>query len=476
MGRPSLSEGRRRIPPSLLWLLLVWAALTAAAALWAIPHEEEDLAERATAALSGRSVTVDFVGRDAVLGGEVEAASELDRAAALVRQIRGVRTVDVSGVALNLPEVAPATTRTPPELTVDFADGGVTLRGTVPDGETVDALLRAATTRFGDDNVVDQLDVGENTAGAAWLAGIIPVLTGVEGLDSGTIAIGPAGLLLTGNVASAELSAAIEGLLVAELGPDIAIENRLEVVPLSAPSFEAELQDDGSVRLRGAMPDQESIDNIVAAAAGVFGSANILNEMTVGDSIDSPDYLTALPATFGAIDGLRPWRVNVEEGRATLTGLGVSESALADTESALATAYARGGLTLQADVQVDSGTVATVLTELLKGTATFEIGSAQLSAEAGGLLDQAIAILVESGSTVLTVEGHTDDVGSDEDNLALSEARAQAVVDYLVAGGIDASRLTAVGFGESQPIADNGTADGRAQNRRIQFVVEEGEN
>lgn len=471
-----MSEGRRRIPASLLWLLLVWAAVTAAAALWAIPHEEEDLTERATAVLSGRSVTVDFDGRDAVLSGEVEAASELDRAAALVRQIRGVRTVDVSGVAINAPDVAPTTTRTPPDLTIDFADGGVTLRGTVPDGETIDALLRAANTRFGEDKVVDQLVVGDNTAGAAWLAGIVPVITGVEGLESGSMAIGPAGLLLTGNVASAELSAAIEELLAAELGADFAIENRLEVVPLSAPSFEAELLDDGAVRLRGAMPDQESIDDIVAAAAGVFGSANVVNEMTVGEAIASPDYLSALPATFGAIQGLRPWRVNVEQGQASLTGLGVSESALAETEAALAAVYTRGGLTLQADIEVDSGAVATVLTELLEGTATFEIGSAELSAEAGGLLDQAIAILVENGSTVLTVEGHTDDVGSDEDNLALSEARAQAVVDYLVAGGIDASRLTAVGYGESQPIADNETADGRAQNRRIQFVVEEGEN
>jgi len=471
-----LSEGRRRIPASLLWLLLVWAAITAAASLWAIPDEEEDLTERATAALSGRAVTAGFVGRDAVLSGEVEAASDLDRAAALVRQIRGVRTVDTSAVAIKEPEIAPTPPRTPPELTIDFANGGVTLRGIVPDGETVDALLRAATTRFGDDNVVDQLEVGDSTAGAAWLAGIVPVLTGVEGLDSGSIAIGPAGLLLTGNVASEDLSAAIEGLLATELGPDIAIENRLEVAPLSAPSFEAELLDDGSVRLRGAMPDQRSIDDIVAAAAAVFGSANVVNEMTVGDAIASPDYLTALPATFGAIRGLRPWRVNVEQGQATLTGLGVSESALEATESALATAYTRGGLMLQADLRVDSDAVATVLTELLKGTATFEIGSAELSAEAGGLLDQAIAILVENGSTVLTVEGHTDDVGSDGDNLALSEARAQAVVDYLVAGGIDASRLTAVGYGESRPIADNGTPAGRAQNRRIQFVVEEGDN
>jgi OOP family OmpA-OmpF porin len=379
-------------------------------------------------------------------------------------------------VAINTPDAAPAPTRTSPQLTIEFADGTVTLRGIVPDQGAVDALLLAARTRFSEANVVDQLEIGDNTAGAAWLAGIVPVITGVVGLDSGAMAVGPAGILVTGNVATADASSAIAALLAAELGPDIAVENRLEVVPLAEPSFEAELLADGSVRLRGVMPDQESIDAIVAAAAGVFGSANVTNEMTVGEAIATPEYLAVLPGTFGAIEGLRPWRVNVEQGQATLSGLGVSETALAETELALTTAYAFGGLDLSADIEVDAGAVATVLTELLRGTATFEIGSAALSADAGGLLDEAIAILQENSFTVLTVEGHTDDVGSEEDNLALSEARAQAVVDYLIAGGIDAARLSAVGFGESRPIADNGTADGRSQNRRIQFVVEEGED
>ena len=112
----------------------------------------------------------------------------------------------------------------------------------------------------------------------------------------------------------------------------------------------------------------------------------------------------------------------------------------------------------------------------MKGTATFQVGSAVLSPDATALLDEAIEILTDNTATVLTVEGHTDDVGSDDDNLALSEARAQAVVDYLVAGGIDPARLTAVGYGESQPVATNETAEGRSENRRIQFVVEEGES
>ena len=76
----------------------------------------------------------------------------------------------------------------------------------------------------------------------------------------------------------------------------------------------------------------------------------------------------------------------------------------------------------------------------------------------------------ETGSLKLSVEGHTDDVGTEESNLILSENRAAAVVEAIVAGGIDKSRLSKAGYGESKPIADNSTEEGRAQNRRVELV------
>jgi OOP family OmpA-OmpF porin len=69
------------------------------------------------------------------------------------------------------------------------------------------------------------------------------------------------------------------------------------------------------------------------------------------------------------------------------------------------------------------------------------------------------------------VGGHTDSIGSDEYNLRLSQRRAEAVAAWLAAHGIAAARLTAKGFGESKPVADNRTAEGRQRNRRIEIVV-----
>lgn len=101
---------------------------------------------------------------------------------------------------------------------------------------------------------------------------------------------------------------------------------------------------------------------------------------------------------------------------------------------------------------------------------TFETGSTAITAEGREVLDIAVQTIIAIDAPV-TIEGHTDDQGGEETNQTLSEGRAQAVVDYLVSQGVNAALLTAVGYGESQPVADNTTPEGRAENRRIDFLV-----
>ena len=109
--------------------------------------------------------------------------------------------------------------------------------------------------------------------------------------------------------------------------------------------------------------------------------------------------------------------------------------------------------------------------------ATFEIedifyasGSADINRASLLLLDLFAEYLLDTGLTV-EIGGHTDDVGSETDNLSLSERRATAVRDHLVSAGVPAARLTARGYGESRPRATNETASGRADNRRTEFKV-----
>jgi len=101
----------------------------------------------------------------------------------------------------------------------------------------------------------------------------------------------------------------------------------------------------------------------------------------------------------------------------------------------------------------------------------FEFNKARLTPESYPILFYAVQNLNENPDTKVEIQGHTDNIGSEQYNMKLSEERAQTVRDYLVAKGIDPSRLTVKGYGESMPVTDNSTPEGRSLNRRIEFKV-----
>jgi OOP family OmpA-OmpF porin len=103
----------------------------------------------------------------------------------------------------------------------------------------------------------------------------------------------------------------------------------------------------------------------------------------------------------------------------------------------------------------------------------FAFDSDALADQAPGALDQVAGSIRAQPAARITVEGHTDDVGTDENNLALSERRAQAVAAYLVQQGIGKDRLTARGYGKSRPAVANDGDEGRRKNRRVEILIQE---
>lgn len=101
----------------------------------------------------------------------------------------------------------------------------------------------------------------------------------------------------------------------------------------------------------------------------------------------------------------------------------------------------------------------------------FETGSATLSQESHIELNKAVELLKANPKMVVEVGGHTDNVGSDETNMTLSHNRAKSVRDYIVNAGITSNRLQAKGYGETEPVANNETEEGRSTNRRTEFVI-----
>jgi OOP family OmpA-OmpF porin len=99
----------------------------------------------------------------------------------------------------------------------------------------------------------------------------------------------------------------------------------------------------------------------------------------------------------------------------------------------------------------------------------FETGEARLKISSFAVLDEVVSIMKEYPDYILQIGGHTDDVGEDAANMTLSQARVDAVKNFLVTKGVPVDRINAVGYGETKPIESNKTAEGRLQNRRVEL-------
>ncbi len=103
--------------------------------------------------------------------------------------------------------------------------------------------------------------------------------------------------------------------------------------------------------------------------------------------------------------------------------------------------------------------------------ANFDFDKSMVAETSYSLLDKIVKIMKENPDLAMEISAHTDNIGSFEYNLQLSQARAQSIVDCLVSKGIEKQRLVAKGYGESRPISSNNTEDGRMKNRRVEFII-----
>ena len=101
----------------------------------------------------------------------------------------------------------------------------------------------------------------------------------------------------------------------------------------------------------------------------------------------------------------------------------------------------------------------------------FDFDKSNIKPEAGAILDRLVAFMGENKGQKAALSGHTDSVGTDAYNQKLSERRVNSVKDYVVKKGVESGRISGQGFGESKPIADNKTKEGRAKNRRVEIKV-----
>ena len=196
--------------------------------------------------------------------------------------------------------------------------------------------------------------------------------------------------------------------------------------------------------------------------AAIAGDQDVANQLVGYHVLDQP--LTA--EELIALDGQNvtssiglPIAVSTDDGGVILNG--TSLVTVTDLE-------ADNGIVHIVDVVLAPPTINQVLD---LENIEFEVSSATITAAGQETLQQAVAFFTENPNVNAVVEGHTDTDGTEEVNQELSQARAQSVVNFLVSNGLEESRFTPIGFGETQPILVDGVED-MAASRRIEFVAQ----
>ena len=227
----------------------------------------------------------------------------------------------------------------------------------------------------------------------------------------------------------------------------------------------------GQVVVSGKVPDEATHSAVLARLRDTYGAGNVVDQIEVGGVATPPNWSTNVQKLLG------PQLKQISKGQLKINGTQidvkgeVSNEALrqqvtSDMANALNPTY-----TIHNGLRVSASEQGMLDSTLANRTIEFETGSATLAPEGRAILDQMAAVLVKIPGKTVEIIGHTDNSGSRASNIALSQARADAVKGYLVTKGVAPRSMATMGVGPDQPIASNDTDAGRARNRRIEFRV-----
>lgn len=254
--------------------------------------------------------------------------------------------------------------------------------------------------------------------------------------------------------------------------PTVALPNAL--APLSI------LRNGNDVTLNGELPDLAAKTSLLDAVKGALGpDVNLIDNVTVKSGLTAPDLSGIGPSLQAAVD-IPDFGWKLDGDTITLMGTAPSEQAKEAAEAAVEAAWPNSDI--DNDIQVvaaspampaPSGcaTLQADITGLLQTPVNFDTDGYSLASSSQGLLGQIAEKIKACPDADIAVKGFTDDTGGDAINQPLSANRAKSVADFLVSQGVAADSVTSEGFGSANPVADNNTPEGRAQNRRVEIAV-----
>ena len=457
--RETLLETVREVPPS-GWEATLQLALTSITAL-----------DQARIDLRPGSVTVTGVARSAE---DVEAV----RAA--------LEEATPEGVALSMDLSAPLPVRTP----YGFRATRMPLQTLVTEcaADTAEAQDTIRTALERSDGASEcPLALGAPTP--EWSAAVTAGLEGLRELDYGLLEIVNTDLTLTSAIGEDPETLARAGEIITEALPapytlSTVLREEEEVVAAQtdvAPMvFTAVRTEDGAVRIRGDLRDQGMQRTTESFAKAQFGFDAVVDETALREDLP-PLWYNRVLVGLEALSMLTTGNVEVTPDLVTVTGEVTSEMVREEIRRTLSRKLpppSRTTLDLFVNPVVPEPKVSEVRAEfcatqidliLSRAQILFPPGETEISDDSIPVIDGIVQVLADCPGSRFEIEGHTDSQGRESSNLAISNARAAAVLNALLERGINQVFLTAQGYGESLPIATNETEEGRALNRRIAF-------
>lgn len=353
----------------------------------------------------------------------------------------------------------------------------IDITGFIPSEAARSALVDAVRARFSGRTVNDKLQV---VAGApeGWQQCIVAGLAALPRLTTGKAELVDRRLRVTGTTDdygvanSVPLDVKAAAGQICEAQADIEFNGKVR----DDLAWKAIYESTSQILLQGDVPDDRARVQLVETAQQLFPSTSVADQMRV---VGAPSDVW-LPAATKALEQL----ARLQRGDVALNGQAVTVRGLADTdqtasevrtavEGALPTGFqGTHAITVMSAVEKEADQCQDLMRDATnRGVLQFERAKADLTLDSTDTLRELVQVANQCPRFRIEIEGHTDAEGTDERNQRLSDRRARTVADYLIQAGVDANRLSTVGYGATRPIADNDTAEGRARNRRIEFVV-----
>lgn len=414
-------------------------------------------------------VTTELEGRDLTLMGMANTVTQKEAVGTEMRKIGGIGNV-YNKIEVKLKTVTPYTFK------AVYKNQQLLLSGYMPSDEQRAQLMTNSQNLFKSAKVNSQLSLARGEP-SQWVLMLQTVLTQLQQFKQGSIEINDYNIRFTGNIAAQKTAAlfkTLDGLEGKNYITQVYLNtNQTQLKRVTPYTFDLQHQGNKLI-ISGYIPNKTLQKKVIKQLKASFAPLPLDNQLQLAQG-QPEKWATVLPQLLTFLTPLQHGYLEITDYDIRLTGMVKTTDLLQTLKQQMAQLQRHN---YHSYIYLKAADERLLICQrqfddlLVKNKVNFGSGNFKIKQNSFILLERLRDTINSCPEFSLEVGGHTDADGNSATNKRLSQQRADAVVDYLVTLGIDETRLTAVGYGDSQPIASNQTTAGKAKNRRIEFKVQ----